>query len=150
DRATHRAGQARRICGRSHDQIHFRILYLGMWDVILDARFTFQPFVFDVADDADYLAPDGIAVSGLKCNAFAHRVLVRPIFARHGFVNDRDGLRFHRVAVVEETPADDRNLHGRKIVGGRGPSVTVRRRLSLRHNTPFDLETATRIVPTHG
>src|SRR5262249_44695726 len=90
---------------------------------------------------------DGIPVSGLKCNAFAYRVFVRPIFARHRFVNDRDGLRFHRVAVVEETPADDRDLHGRKIVGGRGPPVTVRRRLSLRHNAPFHLETAPLILP---
>src|SRR5262249_9078621 len=116
-----------------------------MRDVILDARFAFQAAVFDVTDDADNLAPDGIAVSGLKSNAFAHGLFVRPIFARHRFVNDRDGLRFHRVAVVEETPADDRDLHGRKIVGGRGPPVTMRRRLSLRHNAPLASETSTRM-----
>src|SRR5215475_5054527 len=121
-----------------------------MWDVILDARFAFQPAVFDVADYADDLAPDGIAVSGLKSNAFADRVFVRPVFALHRFVNDRDGLRFHRVAVVEETTADDRNLHGRKITCGRGPAVAVWRRLSLRRNAPFDLETAARIVPAQG
>src|SRR5262245_45345505 len=120
-----------------------------MWDVILDARFAFQPAVFDVADYADDLAPDGIAVSGLKSNAFADRVFVRPVFAPHRFVNDRDRLRFHRVAVVEETPADDRNLHGREIVRGRGPAVAVRRRLSWRDNAPFDPETAARIVRAH-
>src|SRR5581483_6430239 len=134
----------------AHGQVDVGDRPLAVRDVILHGRLAFEPVLFDVADDADELAPDGVALRvPLEADPLAQGVLVRPELSRHRLVNDRDGLRALHVAVVEVPAFDERDAHRLEVARAREPAVTPRRHLPGRHLTAFDGKTAARIHPAH-
>src|SRR6266508_672989 len=120
-----------------------------MGDVVLNARFAFHVALLDVTDKPNDFAPYRVALRiALEADAFADGALVRPIFARHGFVNDCYRGRIRLIAVAEVTATHQWNIHRPKIVSRDSRTVAVRRSLAGRESMPFNLKTAGRRMDT--
>src|SRR5262249_53891597 len=67
----------------------------------------------DVRNNADYFDADRFASIN---HMFANRTLVRPVAARHRFVDDCHERRIRAVGHSERAAGQDRNTHGAKVI----------------------------------
>jgi len=71
----------------------FRLRTLGLRKVVLNFRFAVEPVLFDMPNDADYLAPleTGCAAPfEVRRDPLAYRILVGPVLVSQSLIDDAD------------------------------------------------------------
>src|SRR5262245_52454302 len=91
-----------------------------------------------VAHNADHSHPWTGAFRPVLLEAFAERILSRPVLTGKVFVYDDDRSCSEPVTVVEIAPLQDGNAHSVEITGLGGVGIGVRQLLAGWNGTAFD------------
>src|SRR5580704_2082030 len=86
---------------------------------------------------------------GAEPQVMPDRVLVRPIFLRHGFTDDRDVRSILVIPLSERAPAEQRNAQGLKDILRNSVVGHERRGLSRRRFVTLDQDGVLVAVKTH-
>src|SRR5690349_10182256 len=94
--------------------------------------------MLNVGDDADNLHPWRFVQWSIETNAFADRVLTRPVLSRKRFVHDHNWRRACFILLCKTAALNNRDSHGAEVIR-RGDAITAlvllpRRRLRFTFN----------------
>src|SRR5262245_21430363 len=106
----------------------------------LRSRFFAQSHMSDAFDHADDLRPDRLTIASADSYALANRVLIRPVPARHRFVDDHNRRRVAAVTFRENAAFQKLNALSLEIAGTDAARAGGAMLAGGRRRLPFDIE----------
>ena len=144
---------------RPHDEVHVRVhppkelvRILRVGNVHLGLRVGVR-LLAHVADDADDFHVGELRIGirrRAELDALAQRVLAAEVLARHGLVDDDDARRTLTIALVEQTPAHERNAQRLEVAAADGAVAGHRVLVRRRGGRPLTLKWIVEPAPLIG
>src|ERR1700722_4822637 len=116
DRRFDRGGGVRRIYLGADNNREKRPGKLIEGNIHSHSRRLFKMMLLYIPDDADNLTPNLVVVAARASKALTYRILPRPKVVRRRRTDDRHRQRAGGVTILKSATAQQRDVHGPKIV----------------------------------